>query len=93
MNINLKDLIENSFSLKFSSVKGNSDGFIQFKLNIDLYYQKYHFISMSFIYNKKDAKCMWCKRTRNPHKDFNETIPTKIFISHKKRYTKNYRCS
>ena len=37
---------------------------------------------MSFIYNKKDAKCMWCKRTRNPHKDFNETIPTKIFISH-----------
>ena len=40
---------------------------------------------MSFIYNKKDAKCMWCKRTRNPHKDFNETIPTKIFISHKKR--------
>jgi len=40
---------------------------------------------MSFIYNKKDAKCMWCKRTRNPHKGFNETIPTKIFISHKKR--------
>ena len=40
---------------------------------------------MSFIYNKKDAKCMWCKRTKNPHKDFNETIPTKIFISQKKR--------
>ena len=40
---------------------------------------------MSFIYKKKDAKCMWCKRTKNPHEDFNETIPTKIFISHKKR--------
>ena len=28
---------------------------------------------------------MWCNRTENPHPDFNETIPTKIFISKKKR--------
>ena len=41
---------------------------------------------MSFEYNKKDAKCMWCKRTKNPHPDFsNETIPTKIFESKKGR--------
>ena len=37
---------------------------------------------MNFKYNKKNAKCMWCKRTENPHPDFlHETIPTKIFIS------------
>ena len=40
---------------------------------------------MSFKYNKKDARCMWCNRTENPHPDFNETIPTKVFISTKKR--------
>ena len=40
---------------------------------------------MSFKYNKKDACCMWCNRTKNPHPDYNETIPTKIFISKKKR--------
>ncbi len=41
---------------------------------------------MSFIYNKKDAKCMWCKRTKNPHPDFTfETIPTKVFMSKKGR--------
>ena len=40
---------------------------------------------MSFKYNKKNARCMWCNRTENPHPDFNETIPTKIFISKKKR--------
>ena len=40
---------------------------------------------MSFKYNKKNACCMWCNRTENPHPDFNETIPTKIFISKKKR--------
>ena len=41
---------------------------------------------MSFNYNKKNAKCMWCKRTQNPHPDyFYETIPTKIFISKKSR--------
>ena len=41
---------------------------------------------MSFIYNKKNAKCMWCKRTQNPHPDFTfETIPTKVFTSKKGR--------
>ena len=41
---------------------------------------------MSFIYNKKNAKCMWCKRTQNPHPDYSyETIPTKIFTSHNGR--------
>ena len=41
---------------------------------------------MSFNYNKKNAKCMWCKRTQNPHPDYSyETIPTKIFISEKGR--------
>ena len=39
---------------------------------------------MSFIYNKNDAICMWCKRTKNPHPDFTfETIPTKVFTSKK----------
>ncbi len=41
---------------------------------------------MSFIYNKKNSKCMWCKRTQNPHPDYShETIPTKIFTSKKGR--------
>ena len=41
---------------------------------------------MSFIYNKKNAQCMWCKRTKNPHPDYlHETIPSKIFISKKGR--------
>ena len=41
---------------------------------------------MSFIYNKYDAKCMWCKRTKNPHPNFTfETIPTKICNSKKGR--------
>ncbi len=41
---------------------------------------------MTFNYNKKNAKCMWCKRTQNPHPDFSyETIPTKIFTSKKGR--------
>ena len=41
---------------------------------------------MSFIYNKNIAKCMWCKRTKNPHPDFSfETIPTKVFTSKKGR--------
>ena len=39
---------------------------------------------MSFTYNKKNAKCMWCKRTQNPHPDYSyETIPTKVFITQK----------
>ena len=41
---------------------------------------------MSFIYDKKNAQCIWCKRTQNPHPDYSyETIPTKIFISKKGR--------
>ena len=41
---------------------------------------------MSFIYNKNDARCMWCNRTKNPHPDFTfETIPTKVFKSKKGR--------
>ena len=41
---------------------------------------------MTFNYNKKNAKCMWCKRTQNPHPDYSyETIPTKIFVSEKGR--------
>ena len=41
---------------------------------------------MSFLYNKKNAKCMWCKRTQNPHPDFTfETIPTRVFKSKKGR--------
>ena len=41
---------------------------------------------MSFIYNKNDAICMWCKRTKNPHPDFTfETIPTRVFKSKKGR--------
>ena len=39
---------------------------------------------MLFLYNKKNAKCMWCKRTQNPHPDYYyETIPTKVFTTHK----------
>ena len=39
---------------------------------------------MSFNYNKKNAKCMWCKRTQNPHPDYSyETIPTQVLISKK----------
>ncbi len=41
---------------------------------------------MTFNYNKKNAKCMWCKRIQNPHPDYSyETIPTKIFTSKKGR--------
>ena len=41
---------------------------------------------MTFNYNKKNVKCMWCKRTQNPHPDYSyETIPTKIFTSKKGR--------
>ena len=40
---------------------------------------------MSFKYNKKEACCKWCNRTENPHPDYNETIPTRVFISTKKR--------
>ena len=41
---------------------------------------------MAFVYNKNNAKCMWCRRTKNPHPDFSfETIPTKVFTSKKGR--------
>ena len=41
---------------------------------------------MTFNYNKKNANCMWCKRTQNPHPEYSyETIPTKIFTSKKGR--------
>jgi len=40
---------------------------------------------MLFDYYKKDARCMWCNRTKNPHPDYNEPIPTKIFLSFKKK--------
>ena len=41
---------------------------------------------MIFKYNKPNAQCMWCKRVDNPHPDYkNETIPTKVFVSEKRR--------
>ena len=30
-----------------------------------------------------NAWCVWCKRTENPHPDFNEPIPTKVFYQKK----------
>ena len=41
---------------------------------------------MTFKYNKINAMCSWCKRTRNPHLSFaNETIPTKTIRTPKGR--------
>ena len=40
---------------------------------------------IKFDYNKINAWCIWCKRTENPHPDFNEPIPTKVFLSKKRR--------
>ena len=40
---------------------------------------------IKFDYNKIDARCIWCKRTENPHPDFDEPIPTKVFLSKKRR--------
>ena len=40
---------------------------------------------IKFDYNKINARCTWCKRTENPHPDFNEPIPTKVFLSKKRR--------
>ena len=37
---------------------------------------------IKFEYNKNKV---WCKRTEYPHPDFNETIPTKVFLSKKRR--------
>ena len=33
--------------------------------------------NFSFNYNKKDAFCNFCCRTKNPHPDFNEPIVVK----------------
>ena len=48
---------------------------------------------MSFKYNKKDACCMWCNRTENPHPDYDETIPiTRIDIGKKRKLTLCINC-
>ena len=40
---------------------------------------------IKFDYNKNNARCTWCKRTENPHPDFDEPIPIKVFLSKKRR--------
>ena len=40
---------------------------------------------IKFEYNKNNTRCTWCKRTKNPHPDFDEPIPTKVFLSKKRR--------
>ena len=40
---------------------------------------------IKFDYNKNNARCTWCKRTENPHPDFDEPVPTKVFFSKKRR--------
>ena len=40
---------------------------------------------IKFDYNKINARCIRCKRTENPHPDFDEPIPTKVFFSKKRR--------
>ena len=37
------------------------------------------------LFRSINARCTWCKRTENPHPDFNEPIPTKLFLSKKRR--------
>ena len=32
-----------------------------------------------FSYNKPNAKCIFCSRTKHPHHDFNEPIVTTLF--------------
>ena len=39
---------------------------------------------MHIYYNKLNAICMWCKRTDNPHPEFDETIPIRAIVSKKK---------
>lgn len=34
-----------------------------------------------FGYGKPDARCDFCGRTKNPHPDFDETIPTALFTT------------
>ena len=38
---------------------------------------------IKFDYNKNNAWCNWCKRTENPHPDFNELIRQKYFYQKK----------
>ena len=45
---------------------------------------------IKFEYNKNNARCTWCKRTKNPHPDFDEPIPTKVFLSKKRRKIGRY---
>ena len=46
-----------------------------------------------FIYNRPKAKCDFCKATKNPHPDFDETIPiTKINIGKKRKLTLCINC-
>ena len=40
---------------------------------------------IKFDYNKNNARCTWCKRTENPHPDFNDPIPKKVFLLKKRR--------
>ena len=40
---------------------------------------------IKFDYNKINARCTWCKRTENPNLEFSEPIPTKVFLSNKRR--------
>ena len=40
---------------------------------------------IKFEFNKINARCTWCKRIENPHLDFDEPIPTKVFLSKKRR--------
>ena len=40
---------------------------------------------IKFDYNKINARCSWCERTENPHPDFDEPIPIKVFLSKKRR--------
>ena len=40
---------------------------------------------IKFDYNKNNARCTWCKRTENPHPDFDEPIPTKVFLPKKRK--------
>ena len=37
-----------------------------------------------FSYNKPNAKCIFCSRTKNPHPDFNEPIVTALFSNNNK---------
>ena len=46
-----------------------------------------------FIYNLPKAKCDFCKATKNPHPDYDETIPiTKINIGKKRKLTLCINC-